>query len=870
MPVNSQVYMNFEDSLLTGWTQNKDFRWEISGNFPLIGNFSLHHAYDNPSSGKDRISYPLHNLKPDSGLVTWNFFIRHEYPPSSANNWSFFLMSDKDAMEMYPGGDLNGLVMGVNYTGSSDLVSLWKIVDGDASVLLETGFNYEESVSTSDIINFEVIRTLSGLWEIKVDTSENFNHQISIGSTMDPWLMPCRHFGIYYEYSSSQDRKLWIDDISIRGRFTIDTIPPGIDSIFVHSSQSLYIRFNEHINTDSSLDTINYLIDQGIGYPEHVNPVSSKEVMLEFGSPFTEEIVYNINVTGIADLSGNIIDDYSNSFVWYFAKAFDIVINEIMADPDPSIELPSVEYVELYNVSTYPVNLNNWMFIAGTNGKSLSDVTIMPDSYLILCSEENAEYLTPFGKVMGISGFPVLANTGKTLTLKNKKNHIISSVTYSDKWYKDDYKSEGGWSLEQIDPANPCCGIANWKASVDYKGGTPGRANSVLGENPDFIPPGIRKAVIEEDNRLMVFFTESCDSLSALICGNYFVDHGFGNPDSVQLVAPHYSEALLFFGKPFMPKYIYTLELSSGLYDCAGNSSDNNNMIRFGLPENPDSLDIIINEILFNPLFDGVDFVEIYNRSDKIIDLKLLKLATRDKMTDKLKSICPFSEEPALLFPSGYLAVTVDIPKLQEQYYFADPGALLQISDMPSFSNKEGKVILTDKRQQVFDEFSYNEDMHFPLLSSVEGISLERINFNNPTNRESNWHSAAENAGFGTPGYLNSQYSEYNESEKEVWLVPEVFSPDNDGVDDIVQIHFAFKDPGHVASVYVFDAKGRIIRHLIRNELLSVEGLVSWDGLDDMDQKAPVGIYLVYVEIFDLKGNLKTYKKTCVLAGRLK
>ncbi|MCK4701280.1 MAG: lamin tail domain-containing protein, partial [Bacteroidales bacterium] len=342
---------------------------------------------------------------------------------------------------------------------------------------------------------------------------------------------------------------------------------------------------------------------------------------------------------------------------------------------------------------------------------------------------------------MGITGFPLLTNTGKTLILKNKNHHIISSVTYSDKWYKDDYKSEGGWSLEQIDPANPCGGIANWKASVDYLGGTPGRENSVLGENPDFSPPGIKKAVIEGDNRLMVFFTEPCDSMSALIGGNYIVDHGFGNPDSVQLVTPHYSDVLLFFSKPFMPKIIYTLELSNGLYDCAGNSSDNFNIISFGLPENPDSLDIIINEILFNPLLDGVDFVEIYNRSEKIIDLKLLNLATRDKKTKKLKSICPFSEEPALLFPSEYLAVTVDIPKLQEQYYFADPGALLQISDMPSFSNEEGKVILTDKRQQVLDEFVYNEDMHFPLLSSVEGISLERINFNNPTNRESNWHS---------------------------------------------------------------------------------------------------------------------------------
>ena len=857
--VNSQVFLNFEDSLLTGWTQNEDFRWEISGSSPLFGNFSLHHAYDNLSSGKDRISYSVHNLKPDSGLVTWNFVVMHEYPPSSSNNWSFFLMSDKDATEMYPGGDLNGLVIGVNYTGSSDLVGLWKIVDGDASVLLETGFNYEENVSTSGIINFEVTRTLSGLWEIKIDTSDNFNNQISIGSTMDSWLMPCRHFGIYYEYSSSQDRKLWIDDISIQGRFIIDTIPPEIDSLSVHSSQALYIRFNEPVIIDLVLDTINYLIDFGIGYPECVIPVSSKEVILEFGSPFTEETVYNINITGIADLSGNIIKDYSNSFVWYFTKAFDIVINEIMADPDPAIELPSVEYVELYNVSAYPANLNNWMFIAGTNGKSLSDVTIMPDSYLILCSEENAEYLTPFGKVLGIAGFPVLTNSGKTLTLKNKENHIISSVTYSDKWYKDDYKSEGGWSLEQIDPANPCGGIANWKASADNMGGTPARANSILGENPDFYSPGIKKAVIEENNRLMVFFTESCDSMSALISGNYLVDFGFGNPDSVQLVAPHYSDVLLFFSKPFLPKIIYTLELSSGLYDCAGNSSDNFNMISFGLPENPDSLDIIINEILFNPLLDGVDFVEVYNRSEKIIDLKLLNLATY-----------PLSEEPALLFPSEYLAVTVDITKLQEQYYFADPGALLQISDMPSFSNEEGKVILTDKRQQVLDEFVYNEDMHFPLLSSVEGISLERINFDNPTNRESNWHSAAEDAGFGTPGYLNSQHSEYNESEKEVWLVPEVFSPDNDGVDDIVQIHFAFKDPGHVVSVYVFDAKGRIVRHLIRNELLSVKGFVSWDGLDNMDQKAPIGIYLVYIEIFDLKGNVRNYKETCVLAGRLK
>lgn len=862
--------MDFEDSLLTGWTQNEDSRWEISGNSPLVGNFSLHHAFDNPSSGKDRISYPLLTLNPDSGLTTWSFVIRHGYPPSSANNWGFFLISDKDATEMYPGGDLNGVVVGVNYSGSSDLVSLWKIVNGDDSIFLETGFNYQDNIGTSGIINFEVTRTLSGLWEIKIDTSENFSQYISIGSAIDNRLMPSRHFGIYYEYSSSQDRKLWIDNIYIQGRFIADTIPPEIDSLLVPGSGELNIRFNEDITTGSALDTANYIVDQGTGNPERVSLISSTEVMLEFGNPFTEEVVYTLNVTGIADLSGNIIEDNSNSFVWYSAKAFDIVINEIMADPDPSIELPPVEYVELYNVSAYPVNLNDWMFFAGTNRKILSDITIMPGSYLILCSEGDTGLMTPFGKVKGIAGFPAIINSGATLTLKDRADHIISTVTYSREWYKDDYKTEGGWSLEQIDPANPCGGITNWKASEDHNGGTPGSTNSVSGENQDYTPPGIRKAVITGANQLMVFFTESCDSLSAQVRENYFVDHDFGNPDTVQPVAPDYSEVLLFFSKTFVSNKVYTLELNNGLYDCAGNSSEDILIMNFGLPENPDSLDVIINEVLFNPLLDGVDFVEIYNRSEKIIDLKLLKLATRDEITGRLKSMYTVSEEPALLFPAGYLAVSTDIMKLQEQYYVADPGALLQMPEMPSFGNKNGRVILVDKWQHIFDEFAYDEKMHFPLLSSVEGVSLERINFDNPTNRETNWHSAAEDAGFGTPGYRNSQYSEYIESEKEIWLLPEVFSPDNDEVDDNVLIHFAFKDPGHVASVFIFDAKGRIIRHLVRNELLSVEGFVSWDGLDDMDQKAPVGIYLVYVEIFDLKGNLKTYKKTCVLAGRLK
>jgi hypothetical protein len=60
-----------------------------------------------------------------------------------------------------------------------------------------------------------------------------------------------------------------------------------------------------------------------------------------------------------------------------------------------------------------------------------------------------------------------------------------------------------------------------------------------------------------------------------------------------------------------------------------------------------------------------------------------------------------------------------------------------------------------------------------------------------------------------------------------------------------------------------------MIRRLINNELLAIEGSFVWDGLNHNNQKAAMGIYLVYLELFDLQGNVKKYKKTCVVAGKL-
>jgi flagellar hook assembly protein FlgD len=101
-----------------------------------------------------------------------------------------------------------------------------------------------------------------------------------------------------------------------------------------------------------------------------------------------------------------------------------------------------------------------------------------------------------------------------------------------------------------------------------------------------------------------------------------------------------------------------------------------------------------------------------------------------------------------------------------------------------------------------------------------------------------------------------------------ITLTPEIFSPDNDAKDDILLIRFHLDRPGYVANSAVYDIHGRIVRQLIRNELVSPEGVFSWDGTTDESTKASIGIYIIWIELFNPDGTVKHFKKVTVLGAR--
>jgi hypothetical protein len=271
-----------------------------------------------------------------------------------------------------------------------------------------------------------------------------------------------------------------------------------------------------------------------------------------------------------------------------------------------------------------------------------------------------------------------------------------------------------------------------------------------------------------------------------------------------------------------------------------------------------------INEILQNPKNGGQDWVELYNNSSKVINLKDWQLANFDDDTiANFKTIF----DNFLLEPNEYVVVGKDSNFVKMTYPFAVPGRFLY-AELPSYNNDSGTVYLI-YNQEVIDKVSYLDAWHFDLLDDTDGVSLERIDPNGASSSEFNWHSAAESIGFATPGRKNSQFLPALSNGK-INLTSEVISPDSDGFEDILQINYQMSEPGLLGKITIYDDRGRLIRTLFSNELLATSGFFTWDGTTDEQVKASIGVYVLIFEAFSTNGGVFfTNKLAVTVAGKL-
>lgn len=533
-----------------------------------------------------------------------------------------------------------------------------------------------------------------------------------------------------------------------------------------------------------------------------------------------------------------------------------IVITELMIDPTPVKRLPDAEYLELYNRTSITISLKNWKLITGSRSVALPDSVLPANSYLIVCARSTLPLLTPYGRCLGVNSLS-LPNEGATVSLYNANGKLQFSITYSNRWWPAEYR-DGGYSIEMADISNYCNETNNWLVSSDEKGGTPGEINSVTAYNRDTSPPLLEQLEINSSSAITIRMNERLDSNA--VNGAFFELPG-RTITSKKLETPSFAAIQLSLDSPLLPEQSYQLTVNN-LSDCAGNLT-REIKISFGLPSEPDSGDVVINEVLFNPRTSGVDFVEIYNASSRYINLNGWKLGNmKDNAPDNLRII---AEKDRLINPFSFLVVSIDSKILEEQYPSQRERKLLTVSTLPAYPNEKGDVSLVNGTGKLMDHFSYSATYHSPFLSELKGVSLERLEAKQPTNQSTNWQSASATTGYATPGYANSQGTPAATTD-EFSILPEAFTPDGDGVDDVTTFHYAQSSSGKRADLLIFDSGGLLVKTLLKNQVIGTNGTIQWDGTDDQGKAVRMGYYLVIIKTLDTNGTINQYKKRVVVA----
>lgn len=655
---------------------------------------------------------------------------------------------------------------------------------------------------------------------------------------------------------------------------TPDTQAPTMGDITVISAFVIQVCFDETMDQATLANVNNYSADNLLGTPLLAVPQGPDYgcVNLTFGSALDTGTVYTLTVTGLADCKGNIAGTQTGVFVLGgTALPGQIIITEFFPDYDPLVALPESEFVEIYNRGISVVNLAGYTFTDRTSSvATLPTYNLFPGEYLILSSTGAAPDWIPYGNTLALSSFPSLNNTSDSLELYTPFGLLMDHVYYSSSWYQDDVKADGGWTLERIDLNYPCTSSGNWRGSVDPRGGTPGAQNSVNSTYVDNEAPIATTANVPAANTIRILFNEGMDEATLNDPNNFSVDQGIGTPlASFAVMNALAVDLLLPINLDTNTLYCVTI---NGLQDCPGNTIVANTVICLGIPVRPEPGDIILNEILFNPYTGGSRFVELVNVSDKILDLQNIHIGQIDPEIDSLISEKIVTTSPRLLLPDEYVALTYDRQNVLDTYLPINPNTVFETAvSLPSYPDNEGECVILSDSGVYIDRFHYLDDYQFPNLDDDNGVSLERLSFTQPTQDANNWHSAASTVRYATPGYKNSQQIDPAPSDGMVWISPGTFSPDQDGFDDVAGIYYNFDVAGANVNVRIFDNRGRPVKTVAMNTLVSTEpGFFTWDGTFDSGRKADIGIYVVLVEVFyPSNGDKKLYKLPVVLAAKL-
>ena len=576
----------------------------------------------------------------------------------------------------------------------------------------------------------------------KINLDENSNDSTNWGSSLSPFggtpgkvnsITPKENDLIINRFFTENDFVFIGESIKLNAT---------VVNIGTKTSKDYSVQIFHDTNSDSVAqenEFVNQFSETGLV------PLDSTELSLEI-SDFNSGLNYfiaKIIYEGDENVENNI--SYLN-FVGVEINEVrnDIVINEIMYTP----KSPEPEWIELYNRSDKTINLKNYQIADKTDTTQVveNDLLFQPHQYFVIA--DDSSFLSVYSDTINfiISSFPNLNNDGDNLIILDSLNRVIDSLSFDPTW-----GGTKGVSMERKDSELPSIDSTNWSSSKLASGGTPGELNSITPREfdlsinhffteSDFVINGeTAKLIIIVQNigtqfsgnySLQIYHDINTDSIAQEIEFKYqYSEIGLAPNDSTELI--------LEFSDYFSGKNHFIAKL---IYDEDGNVENNISYLSFiGVEINEIRNDLIINEIMYAPNSPEPEWVELYNRSDKIINLKNYQIADK---TDTTKVI----ENDLIFQPYQYFVIADDSSFLTVY----NDTMNFEISAFPNLNNTGDKLIILDSLNRVMDSLYFNSNW-----GGKSGVSLERIDIDRSSIDSTNWSSSKLDSG-GTPGIINS------------------------------------------------------------------------------------------------------------------
>ncbi|MBP5420258.1 MAG: lamin tail domain-containing protein, partial [Bacteroidales bacterium] len=423
----------------------------------------------------------------------------------------------------------------------------------------------------------------------------------------------------------------------------------------------------------------------------------------------------------------------------------DVVISEIMANPTAGGILPNAEYVEVYNRTDSVIYLNQWTVETLAKSGKIADTYLYPHTYLLLVASSKAPLFAEYENVAEVASpfaYNSLTNSGTTLVLRDDIGRVIDAMTYKS--------AEKDISIERIDLDNLSLSADNQINSISSVGGTPCAENSVKAENGDGTSPKFEIELNSSCDTLIITFDEPIDTAKFERVADF-------NGERIKLTLLSFDEVMLnrfemLLSKPVAAFGTYSLY---GISDLNGNVTICNNENYGEIPT--EYLDVtyrgclVINEVMAKPSDDwglpNYEYVELYNASDKAVNLKSWTLSTSTKT----------GVMPEFLLGSGEYVVLVSSSAVQS---FSEFGSAVALSSWSAtaITNASCELTLTDPSGRIIDFFPYESSL-LSTEKQVGGWSLERVSPYNLSLSETNYRASVSDDG-GTPCMQNSVYSD--------------------------------------------------------------------------------------------------------------